>query len=202
MAQSQLAYDQLLSVGSRMYRLQLVMVAIAGSMCNALLAPASGGEPKGKEIEAIQADVKLLRESVYRPLSKAEVERALKLLHPSMVEEVGGPLKARLNASSEARASAQSLFKIESTEFHDKPTYVAGKENEFVLVPVKMTLLRADGIRDVSEWFYLGGRKKGAKDWVYVDVPRLTTKGASAFFPDFPEGTQFPRTMRKQIRPD
>jgi hypothetical protein len=185
-----------------MSNLHIAMVALALSLCTSLGTMARAGEPQAKEIEAIQADVKLLRESVYRPLSKEEVEKALKLLHPSMVEEVGGPLKARLNASSEARASAQSLFKIESTEFHDKPTYVAGKENEFVLVPVKMTLLRADGIRDVSEWFYLGGRKKGAKEWVYVDIPRLTTKVAAAFFPDFPEGTQFPRTSRKQIRPD
>lgn len=157
------------------------------------------GEPNAKELQQIQADVKLLRESVYRPMTKAEVEHALKLLHPDMIESVGGPMKARLNAASGTRTAAQSLFTIESTEFPDPPEFFTGKEHEFIIVPVKLTPLRADRKRDISGWYYLGGRKKGTKDWVYVDVPRLSEKGPAAFFADFPEEKKLPPLVRKQI---
>ncbi len=181
-----------------------LQVVLATMVVGSLFLPTGNlaAEPDAKAIEAIQQDVQLLRESVYRPLSKSEVERAIKLLHPDMVEQVGGPLKARANADSEARRSVQSLFKIEQVEFHEKPRFVTGTKHEFVMVPIKLTLLRADGIRDVSQWFYLGGRPKGSKAWVYVDVPRLAEKGPTAFFADFPSDTELPAVSRKQIRPD
>jgi hypothetical protein len=168
-----------------------------------LLFSANGkaAEPTAKAAKQVQTDVKLLRESVYRPLTKAEIETAIKLLHPKMIEEVGGALKARANAESEARRAATSLFQIEKVEFPEAPRFLAGSEHEFVIVPVKLTLLRADKLRDVSQWFYLGGRKKGATAWIYVDVPRLSMQGPAAFFSDFPADVTLPRTSRRQIRP-
>jgi len=158
-------------------------------------------KPDAKLVQQVQADAKLLRESVYKPPD--DVDAVLKITHPITIEEAGGEEKARQNATSEARKQVTKLFTIEKVEFPEPPQFFAGKEHEFVFVPIKMTLLRADKIRDVSTTFYLGGRKKGDAGFVYADGAKLTLeKNVKTFFADYPEDVEFPQVFRQQIRPD
>ena len=92
---------------------------------------------------------------------------------------------------------------MEKVEFPEPPKFFAGKEHEFVLVPIQMTLLRADGIRDVSTGFYLGGRKPGAAGFVYADGAKLVLEeNVATYFADYPEDVEFPKVFRQQVRPD
>jgi len=162
---------------------------------------AISAEPDAELIQQVQADVKLLRESVYKPPD--DVDAALRIIHPLVIKEVGGEEKARQNITSEERKQIAKLFTIEKVEFPEPPRFFAGKEHEFVFVPIRMTLLRADKIRDVSTTFYLGGRKKGADGFVYADGAKLTLKkNVKAYFEDYPDDVEFPPVFRRQIRPD
>jgi len=166
---------------------------------------AKAAAPNPQLIKQVQDDAKLLREMVYRLPSSAEVVRWLKITHPDRIRDRGGEarLREKLLAGANVPGAKQfeKLFKIESVEFPDPPRFFNGATHEFVIVPIRMTLLRADGIRDISDWFFLGGRKPGSVDFAYVDVPRLTTDGAQAFFPDFPADVELPAPRREQIRP-
>jgi hypothetical protein len=161
-------------------------------------APAS--EPDKAEIKRVQADVALLRQGVFRVLDERELETALKVTHPAIIEAVGGLEKARANATAPARQQATSLFKIEKVEFLEPPRFFAGTEHEFVIVPVAMTMSRADRTRNQSLTYYLGGRKKGDSDWVYVDAAKLVRDPATKYFSDFPEGVEFPPIFTRKVR--
>lgn len=162
---------------------------------------AIAADPDPALVKQVQTDVKLLRESVYKPPD--DVDAVLKITHPVTIEEVGGEAKARENATSAARKQVSKLFTVEKVEFPESPKFFAGKEHEFVFVPIKMTLLRADGIRDVSTTFYLGGRKPGDAGFVYADGAKLTLEGnVATFFADYPKDVEFPKVFRQQVRPN
>jgi hypothetical protein len=171
----------------------------------ALLAFASeesgsqAAEPAKAEIKRVQTDVALLRQGVFRVLDARELEAALKMTHPAIIEAVGGLEKARANATAPARKQATSLFKIEKVEFLQLPRFFAGTEHEFVLVPVAMTMSRADRTRNQSLTYYLGGRKKGDRDWIYVDAAKLVQDKATKYFADFPEGVEFPPIFTRKL---
>ena len=44
----------------------------------------------------------------------------------------------------------------------------------------------------MSHTFYLGGRKKGDKEWKYVEAPKLIQDKGSTYFADFPDGKELP----------
>jgi hypothetical protein len=181
------------------------MDAPAASSTPVQTASPDRAAPSPQLIKQVQADAKLLREMVYRLPSSAEVERWLQITHPDRIRDRGGEARLRekllRGASAPTAKQVEKLFKIESVEFPDPPRHFKGAKHEFVIVPIRLTLLRADGIRDISDWFFLGGRTPGSADFAYVDVPRLTTDGAKAFFPDFPDDIMLPVPRREQIRP-
>jgi hypothetical protein len=162
-------------------------------------AVAQAAGPVKAEIKRVQAEVALLRQGVFRILDERELDAALKVTHPSIIEAVGGLEKARANATATARQQAASLFKIEKVEFLMPPRFFAGTEHEFVLVPVAMTMSRADRTRNQSLTYYLGGRKKGDTDWVYVDAANLARGSAKEYFSDFPEGEEFPPILTRKL---
>jgi hypothetical protein len=162
-------------------------------------AVAKAAEPAKAEIKRVQTDVALLRQGVFRVLDERELESALKLTHSAIIEAVGGLEKARANATAPARKQATSLFKIEKVEFLQPPRFFAGTEHEFVLVPVAMTMSRADRTRNQSLTYYLGGRKKGDSDWVYVDAAKLVRDKATKYFSDFPERVEFPPIFTRKL---
>jgi hypothetical protein len=159
-----------------------------------------GADADAALVKQVQAEVSVLRQGVFRVLAEKELETALRLTHRAIIEEVGGLDKARANATSPERKQAASLFKIEKVEFPEPPRFIAGTEHEFVIVPVAMTMTRADRKRNQSFNYYLGGRKKGEASWVYVDAAKLQRAKATAYFPDFPEGTELPPIFTRTVR--
>jgi hypothetical protein len=177
-----------------------VLPIIAAIAFVALSANARAADPDPAAVKQVQDDVKLLRQGVFRVLSKSEIETALTLMHPKIIEAVGGIEKARANATSESRRQATSLFSIEKVEFLQAPEFFSGKEHEFVFVPVAMTMSRVDRTRNQSFTFYLGGRKKGDTAWKYVEAPKLLQDKGSAYFTDFPDGKQFPPIFTRKLK--
>jgi len=183
-----------------MPRTSLALAIIAAVTFVMLSASVLAADPDPAVVKQVQDDVKLLRQGVFRVLSKSEIETALALMHPKIIEAVGGIEKARESATSESRRQATSLFTIEKVEFLQAPEFFSGKEHEFVFVPVAMTMSRADRTRNQSLTFYLGGRKKGDTGWKYVEASKLIRDKGSTFFADFPEDKQFPPVFTRQLK--
>ena len=141
-----------------MPRTSLALAIIAAVTFVMLSASVLAADPDPAVVKQVQDDVKLLRQGVFRVLSKSEIETALALMHPKIIEAVGGIEKARESATSESRRQATSLFTIEKVEFLQAPEFFSGKEHDFVFVPIAMTMSRVDRTRNQSH--LLPGRPK------------------------------------------
>jgi hypothetical protein len=145
-----------------------------------------------KEEELVQEDVR----QNYKALYGNDLDTVLKFTHSKVIELLGGQAKAR-----EALAvglKSVSAIKLDELTFPERPIFLKGTENEFVIVPTK-SQLRASGRKVESFNFLFGARKIGDKDWAYIEGSRLNPTSVLQFFPDFPKGYTFPKTSRKLI---
>jgi len=110
------------------------------------------------------------------------------LLHPKVVESSGG--------RDAMRKQARPAAKAESITFPTAPTFLKGREHEYVVVPWAMVI--ALGERKIeATGSQLGVRPIGATTWGYMDGSGQDRAELVKEFPDFPPDYQFPAPSKR-----
>lgn len=115
----------------------------------------------------------------------------LRHTHDKVLEIVGGKetFLVALKQATEALQDAGITF--EGVEF-GKVQYFAGQENEFLVIPTKITIKTADG-DTTTAGAQLGVKKKSSKVWKYMDLSALNEKLVRTWFPDYPKDREVPQ---------
>lgn len=156
----------------------------------AIPAIASAVEP---EAETVQQDVVRMNRALY----SGDAKTLIRYTNPKLIEMLGGHAQAE-QALKQGAMQLVGRMSVESLDFPTPPTFFESAESRFVFVPT-LSVVSVQGQRVESLNFQLGARSKTGEQWTYVEGSRITHENVRTFFPDFPEGVEFPKFHRKRL---
>lgn len=163
----------------------------------ALLLPAFAvAGDASADADQVRSDVRALSNAVFA----ADIDTVLRYTHPSILEAMGGEDAARAALGPALESFRSGGMTLESLEFPEEPTFVAGKDNDYALVPTR-SIFSSDGRKILSTNFQFGIRPKGGDAWTYVEGSRVSPELLTALFPDFPKDTAMPPVAREPLAP-
>ena len=112
------------------------------------------------------------------------------LTHPKVIEASGG--------RDAMRQQARPAVKVVSISFPTAPTFLKGRENEYVVVPWTM-VISAGERRIEATGSQLGVRSSGSSQWTYMDGSGQDRAELTQHFPDFPADYQFPVRSKREV---
>jgi hypothetical protein len=143
-------------------------------------------QPDAQLVKQAEDDVQFLRMLEGRIPSLTEAERIIEITHPAVVAAQGGADGMRRKFANQRQFALKISEKVLDTEVVGEPKYLKGSVHEFVIVTVKRKTSWL-GRESSDERPYIGGRKWGEKNLVYVTYQAFIFAPLKAFFPDFPE---------------
>ncbi len=132
------------------------------------------------KLTAEQRDVKKMMIAFY----SGDTDTVWEMTHPNVQQNIGD--KSALIAA----VRLTSGMRVEWLKFPDEPTFYEGTENEYVVVPTKIRLVKGRKKVD-SQNCQVGIRKKGETTWRYCDG-RPGEARVRSVFPDLPQDVRFP----------
>lgn len=157
----------------------------------AAVATAWAEEDRADLVRQVQADVRELLEANY----KGNVEPALRLTHPALIEELGGSDKARATFVEAMGRLKTVNLKIESFEFPEPPKFVDGERRLYVIIPTRL-VVSANDLQLDSRNFQVGVSDPLEKKWTYVEGSKFDARLRGRYFKDFPKDYEFPPVTR------
>lgn len=152
-----------------------------------LSATVAIAEESADLVRQVQADVRELLEANYR----GDVEPAMRLTHPAIIEQLGGTDKARKTFVEAMAVLKRVGLKIESFEFPAAPKFVDGERRTFAIIPTRLVVSANDQKLD-SLNFQVGVSDPIDKKWTYVEGSKFDDTLRSQYFADFPRDYEFP----------
>jgi hypothetical protein len=143
---------------------------------------------------AVQRDIEAANRSLY----SGDVDGVLRYTHPTILQMLGGPEKARQTLAKIVEDLEAQQMKVESFSFPEPPQFFEGGGRRFVYVPTLM-VINAKDVRVESLNFQLGVLEPAASDWKYVEGSRMTPENVQQLFPGFPKDKPFPKFYRKKL---
>ncbi|ANM28388.1 hypothetical protein ABI59_00225 [Acidobacteria bacterium Mor1] len=159
-----------------------------------IVACALGTSALAGDAETVQADVRKIADAAYQ----RDVETTLAYTHPKILEIMGGPEGARKVMNDLFNQMGDIKMTLESMTFPDPPQFIAGAENEYVIVPT-LSVVSVGGQKLRSVNFQFGSRPKGGSGWKYVEGSRVSPQLLAALFPDFPADHKLPEVARERM---
>ncbi len=141
------------------------------------------------QAEVVMADLERLMRAFYTN----DLNAILGLTHPRVIEQMGGPVQARLELSNALERIQASGVLIESCTFPEPPNFVEGAKHQFAVAPMKL-VIAARGQRRESLHCQVGVRAPGATNWTYIEGSQVRI-----FFPDFPSNVTLPEGKGKAL---
>jgi len=160
--------------------------AFAGVVLLCAVGAVVADQPDPQLLKQAEDDIQFLRTLEGRIPSLTEAERIIKITHPAVVAAQGGADGMRRGFASQRQFPLKNSEKVLGTEVVGEPKYFKGSVHEFVIVAVKRKTSWL-GKESSDERPYIGGRKLGENNLVYVTYQAFIFAPLKAFFPDFPE---------------
>lgn len=164
--------------------------AVTGSLVLGV-SPALAEENRAELVKLVQADVRTLLQANY----KGEIEPAMRLTHPAIIEELGGTEKARATFIEAMGVLKRVGLSIDTFEFPEPPSFVEGERRTYAIIPTRLVVSAGDQKLD-SRNFQVGVSDPIEKKWTYVEGSKFDERLRSRYFKDFPKDYEFPPVTR------
>jgi hypothetical protein len=146
------------------------------------------------ESEIVKADGLRLQKAAL----SGDGDTFVELVHPEIIEKFGGPERAKQAIKQAVLALRDAGMRVLVQEISGEPTFFSSDRSDFVLVPTR-SVFEVRGVRVEARGYVLGGRPRGERKWVYVEGNEEMPKDVRIYFPDFPDGQEFPPVSKRQL---